>query len=99
MVPSAGSLYKGGRLPALVSQIDIAEMSSEGVFCGEPPWVVCAAELERLAVFQLLSFAGNFSLRRPRACLSIALKKRFARFQIFPLGEELEIARLHVEAA
>ena len=63
MVPLAGILYKGGRLPALVSQIDIVKMSSEGVFCGEPPWVICKAEQERLAMFQVLSFAGYFSLR------------------------------------
>ena len=99
MLPSARGLYKGGWPPILVSQVDIAEMGSEGVFRGEPPWVVRAVELERLAVFQVLSFAGNCSLRRPHPCLSVALKERLTRFQVFPSGEELEIARLRVQAA
>ena len=99
MLPSARGLYKGGWPPKLVSQIDVAEMGHEGVFWGEPPWAVGVVELERLAVFQVLSCAGNFSLRRPRACLSVALKERHARFQVFPSGEELEIARLRVQAA
>ena len=83
----------------MVSQVVTEEMGEEGESCGDPPWVVRAAGLERLAVFQLVSFAGNFSLRRRRACLSVVLKERFARFQVFPSGEEMEIARLHVQAA
>ena len=74
-------------------------MEVEGEFCDGPPWVVRGAELERLAVFQVLSFAGKFGLRRPHACLSVVLKERLARFQVFPTGEELGIARLRVQVA
>ena len=47
----------------MATPIDIAEMSCEGVFCGEPPWAAWAPGVESLATLQALSFAGYFSLR------------------------------------
>ena len=74
-------------------------MGERGESNDEPPWVVGESKLERLAVFQLLCFVEIFSLRQLDACLSVVSKERLARFQGFPKGEELGIARLRVQAA